>query len=205
MATVVMASAASAAHVSAEAVMAAVKKQYAKVRDYRVEAVLNVKGPSLSIHNMGMTVYYKKPNKVHVDAKSGMAMVPQGTFFGNPIEDLARGTQPVYMKSECKDGHDCHVIRLDSANGNPGVTVWVNKKLNLIVATETPGAYGVRTNWRYDKIDGKYYMPVEIRAQMPSNNPSKPDQRVKVTVRFTNYILNKGIRDSIFQEKPLKK
>ena len=69
-----------------------------------------------------------------------------------------------------------------------------------MVAAEGPG--GFKTSWRYNKSDGKYYLPVEICAEMP--NPRGGSQPIKATIGFNNYRVNKGISDKIFQEKTPK-
>ena len=89
---------AAAASPSGEAIFAGLKRAFAAVNDYRAEVSLTVKGPRMSINDMRMTVYFKKPNKVHVDASQGMAVVPDGSFFGSPMNELASGARPVYLR-----------------------------------------------------------------------------------------------------------
>lgn len=201
LAVLVLSTAASYAQPTGEQVVAAIKRGLDSVRDYTVDLSLTVKGPQISINNMRMTVYYKKPNKLHVDAKQGFGVVPRGNLFGNPIEELARGARPVYLRSEKKNGRDCHVIKLDPA-GSPGrVTVWVDKARSVVLATSTDGPHAASTQWRYEAIDGRYYLPIEIRAD--SQLPRSPNGKAVATLKFSNYRVNKGISDRVFKdEKP---
>lgn len=185
---------------SGEKVIAAVRHAFGSVNDYRVDVTLSVKSSKISINNMGMAIYYKKPNKVHVDPKGGIAIIPQGTYFGNPIEQLAVNGRAVYLRSECRQGRDCHVVQVVST-GAPTVTVWVDKERNIILATETSGQFTARSAWSYTKIDGKYYLPALISADMTVPGGPNGPEKAKVDVRFSNYTVNKGISDKIFEQK----
>jgi len=196
---------------SADDIFTTLKRGFAGVNDYRADVSLTVKGPSVSINDMRMTVYFKKPNKIHVDATQGMAMVPRGSFFGNPMSELASGARPVYLRSESKLGRECDVLRL--ANPTAGsnmaaVTLWIDKEHVVMVAMETSGNGGLKTSWRYEKIGGKYYLPVEIRADIHAdmNAPGRRNaaQPVKAVIRFTNYHVNKGISDKVFVQEASK-
>lgn len=210
-----LASVASAATVTGDQVVASVKKAFAVVKDYRVDAKITVKGSNINISNMPMTIYYKKPDKIHVQAKDGAAVVPKGTMIGNPIEELTRGSKVSYVKAEKKNGVDCHVIKI-TGNGQPPMTVWVDKKHHVITATQNSGDFSVNTTWRYKMVDGKYYLPVEVSAttQIPGGQgmrhgpkpaaPASSPEQVKMVVSFSNYAVNKGIDDKIFVEKPRK-
>ena len=189
---------------SGEDVIALVKRTYDAVNDYRVDVTLTVKSEMISIKDMRMTVYYKKPDKLHVEAKQGFAVVPTGTYLGNPMDELTRHAKPVYLKSAKKQGRNCHVIRLDPKSdvAAPKITVWVDAQRGVIVATEMSGPNRVKSVWRHAKIDGKYYLPVEITAEMPLAGKPWQQGTGKVTLKFANYRVNKGISDKVFQQKP---
>lgn len=192
---------------SADAIFASVKKGFAGVNDYRADLTLSIKGPQVSVNGMRMTLYFKKPNKVHVEAAQGMAMVPPGSFLGNPMGELATGAKPVYVRAERKCGRDCDVLKLVNPKGGakaPAVFIWVDKDRKVMVAMETSGEPAVKTAWRYQKVDGKYYLPAEITADMKMPRGPQAGQSSKAVIRFANYRVNKGISDKIFQRKPGK-
>lgn len=196
-----------AAGPSADAIFARLKQGFAGVNDYRADVSLTIKGPNVSINGMRMTMYFKKPNKIHIEAAQGMAMIPPGGFLGNPINELAAGARPIYLGSERKLGRDCHVLKLANPGPNskmPPVTLWVDKEHTVMVAMEMSGEMGVTSSWRYEKIGGKYYLPAEISAEMCMPGGRNAGQRSKATINFTNYRVNKGISDKVFQEKPKK-
>jgi len=190
---------------SADAIIAALKKGFAGVNDYSAQVTVTVKGPQVSINGMQMKLYFKKPSKWHIDAEQGVAMFPQGNFFGNPAEELATGAQATYVKSENRLGTDCHVLKISRPNAGPGapaLTLWVDKKHTVIVAAESATESAMKTSWRYAMIDGKYYLPTEICADLRPPGGANANKPVKATIRFSNYKVNKGIDDKIFQSKP---
>lgn len=207
-----LAGAAQAGKITGDQVVASVKKTYAAINDYRVDASLSITGPNIKISKMAMTIYYKKPNRVHVEAKDGVALVPQGSFVGNPIEELSHGSKATYLRSENKAGCYCHVVGLTSPNG-PETTLWVDGKRGVIVASESSGQYKAGSIWRYKLVDGKYYLPVEISAVMsvPGGGgfgrgsrhryEASGPQQANMVVSFSNYVVNKGISDKIFERK----
>ncbi len=198
-------------------IIADMKRRFSAINDYKADVTLTVKGPRISINNMQMTVYYKKPDRIHVDAKQGFAMVPSGNYFGDPLgEFAASGARATYVRSEKKQGRDCYVVRIDGPQ--TPVLLWVDKQRSVIVAMEAQR--GFATTWQYAKVDGKYYLPTEIRAEvqvpgMPAGHGRRPranapdgvagtTELTRVTVKFSNYKVNKGIDDKIFQEKRRK-
>jgi hypothetical protein len=86
----------------------------------------------------------------------------------------------------------------------PAVTLWIDKEHVVMVAMETSGNGGLKTSWRYEKIGGKYYLPVEICADIRAPGRPNAAQPVKAVIRFTNYHVNKGISDKVFVQEASK-
>lgn len=193
--------------ITGEQVVAAVKSRFAPIKDYKTDITMNLKGPGVSINNMKMTLYFKKPNKIHIDAREGMGMVPPGNYFGNPIDELTKNKKAVYLRSEKRNKANCNVVRLDPAqkqSNDACMLVWVDKARNVIVAVECPD-HGLKSNWSYTKVDGKYYLPSQISAEMDAPSQSGKPQKATTTIKFANYQVNKGISDKVFEPKPAKK
>lgn len=192
-----------AATVTGDQVVAAVKSRFDPIKDYKTDITMNLKGPGVSINNMKMTLYFKKPNKIHLEAKEGMGMVPPGNYFGNPIDELTKNKKAIYLKTEMRNGVDCHVIRLDPAqkqSNDASLLVWVDKAKSIIVAVEAPD-HGLKSNWTYAKVDGKYYLPSQITAEMDVPSQSGKPQKTTTTIKFSGYKVNKGISDKVFEQK----
>lgn len=196
---------------SGDSIVAAMRKQFSAVNDYRADVSLTVKGPKVSINNMQMTVYYKKPNKIHVEAKQGFAMMPGGNYFGDPLGEIS-SARATYVRTEKKQGRQCYLLNV--AANQAVMKLWVDKQRSVVVAMES--GQGLKTLWQHAKVDGKYYLPVQISADvqgLPMGNGhharatgNEKDQigPTKAVVKFSNYRVNKGIDDKIFQEKKPK-
>lgn len=196
-----------AAGITGDQVVAAVKSRFDPIKDYKTDITMNLKGPGVSINNMKMTLYFKKPNRIHVDAKEGMGMVPPGNYFGNPVDELTKNKKAVYLRSEKRNGADCRVIRLDPAqkqSNDPCMLLWVDKAKSVIVAVESPD-HGLKSNWSYTRVDGKYYLPSQISAEMNAPSQSGKPKKATTTIKFSNYKVNKGISDKVFEQKSAKK
>lgn len=144
---------------------------------------------------------YKRPDKVHIEAEQGVAMFPRGSLFGNPLEGFGKAARAEYVKSERKLGVDCYALRLTAADSKPGAqaTVWVDKKHTVIVAAESTGPVGMKTSWRYQTIDGKYYLPIQMNAELHQQADPDAGRVINSTIRFSNYRINKGISDKVFE------
>jgi hypothetical protein len=190
---------------SGDAIVAGLKRAFAAVNDYRADVSLTMKGPNMSINDMGMTVYFKKPGKIHVDAAQGMAVVPSGSF-GNPMDEFTSAAHPVYIKAEKKLGVDCHLLKLTNSGPQAGdILIWVDTKRPVLVAMEAQRGGGtMKSAWRYEKIDGKYYLPVQINVDTSAPVGPNAGKPVKLTIKFANYRVNKGISDKVFTQDTSK-
>jgi outer membrane lipoprotein-sorting protein len=204
---------------SADSLLDLARKRFAQIRDYSVDIELDVKGESIAVKGMTMTMYYKKPDKTKLVAKQGFSAMPREIVLGDVIDQLAKNCVPVLLKTEKKNGVECYVIILQPllGAGQPATTLWMDKS-GLVRSTESGGPYPVRTDWRYAKVDEKYQLPCRIDARitapamsaMPRHRhgdadeamqpqPANGTQTVRATITFSNYRVNKGIRDSVFK------
>lgn len=193
--------------VTGEQVMAALQRIHDGINDYQVDVTVSVSGPKARIKNMPAHVYYKKPDKVRVKAKDGFAVLPQGTFFGDPMRELAKNSKAVYIKSEKKNGVDCHKLRLvpKDLDKAPEAVIWVDAKHSVVVATDVGGGGGFTTQWKHRLVNGKHYLPSEIKIDMRLADPEMGNGHTQAIIKFSNYIVNKGISDKVFEQAPRKK
>jgi hypothetical protein len=179
------------------------------VNDYEVDITINVHGSGVSVNNMRMTYYYKKPGKMKLTAKEGMGVIPSGLLSQTALKDVLKRTRAEYVGTETRAGGDCYRVRLTGAPavGIPDtLDVWLDAKRSVIVATDISKKLNMSTEWKYSLVNGKYLLVSEITAKADGTIRGRP-QRYTATVRFRNYKLNKGIPDSVFKEvmgKPLQ-
>jgi len=182
------------------------------INDYTVDARLKVESPSVHVPEMLVKIYYKKPDKLHIDSKDGFAVLPrQGIVVGNPLRDLMEGSDLSMDRSEKALGEDCYLIKGSFQREGRAVqsTVWIDKKKWLVRQMCANPEWGpsVKVKLWYSKVGGRYWLPTATAAQVsiPPIPGSQSDQRAKpvptlITIKFTDYRVNTGLSDKIFQE-----
>ena len=223
----IIAAPAQAANPSAQSLIELARKKFAAIRDYSVDVRLDVKSEAITVKGMTMRMYYKTPGKMRIVAKEGLAAMPRSVSLGDVMGELTKNCRPVMLKREKKNGVDCYVVRLDPIRqgSQPPTMLWLDKS-GLVRATQVGGPYPVNTEWHYARVDEKYDVPRRIEAQIttPASSPyprhgHDPDhpnrrgladrrgpegvsgpQKAYATLSFSNYRVNKGIRDSFFAD-----
>lgn len=207
-------STASALALSARQILEKASKNYDAVNDYVVDAKLTVESPQMHVPEMLVNIYYKKPNKLHVDSKGGFAMLPkQGAFVGNPLRDMQSISDLTIGRSEKILGADCWVIKgtFDKNDRATQTTVWVDKKYNLVRQISANPEWGpsISAKLWYMRVGNRYWLPQMTSARI--SIPPLPDERVDtkrkpggptiVTLKFSNYRVNTGLNDKIFEKQ----
>jgi outer membrane lipoprotein-sorting protein len=160
-------------------------------------------------------IYYKKPDKVHVDSRDGLAILPKnGLMTSNPAKQFISADELSITGSACIDGRNCYVILANFTKGDRPVEsrVWIDKKDWLVMRISANPGYGpsVDVELKYIEVEGKYWLPVYTKAKLSiplmsrrhgNIEPGAPQSSTAI-IRFSNYKVNKGISDSVFIEKP---
>jgi hypothetical protein len=196
-----------------------VQASYQRVNDYKVEIEATVAMQGLSVPKMKATMYFKKPDKVHIES-DGFAMLPRDAVGFNPAtfrkdeydaviqgEESIRGTQCVKLKLLAR----ADSIRLQRA------TLFVDATRDLVLRMDADPGEGasVQADFTYKKFNGKYWLPESIEIVMASpmrfRSPNMKkqakgeDSKATVSIRYRNYVVNKGLSDSLFENKKMKK
>lgn len=201
--------------ITAKQVLENASRNYVIINDYTVDAKLTINSPSIQIPETNVKIYYKKPDKVHVDSKDGLVILPKnGLITGDPVKSFKSADELSITGSANVDGRDCYVIRANFTKGDRPVEsmVWIDKKDWLVMRISVNPGYGpsVDVSLKYSKADGKYWLPVYTKAKLSIPPMMRGRGRFKqgvpqpsvAIIRFSNYIINKGINDSVFVEKP---
>lgn len=199
---------------TAKQVLEKAGRHYDAVKDYTVDAKLTVESPSMHVPEMKIKVFYKKPDKVHVESKDGFAMLPkQGALVGNPLRDMAAGSDLSVERSERVSGDDCYVIKgaFQHEGRSAQATVWIDKRNFLVRRMSANPEWGPSVSARlwYMKVGNKYWLPRTTEATislppMPDENPEaerKPRGPTVVKLSFANYRVNTGLADKIFHKQ----
>ncbi len=197
-------------------VFALVQKNYNSISDYQVEATVNAdfNNPKMHITNSQAIIYFKRPDKVKVEAKSGFAMMPE-TFPGDPVTAIKSAFNATYEGTVKYNGVPAYVLKLKpkTTEHQGAATLFIEQKRGLILGSlMREQGFSIATKWNYGRVDGKYWLPSEIKVAMSGSFPvrSHPGHQTRpemksgkgsATVKFTNYRVNKGIPDNIFAKK----
>ena len=191
------------------------KKQFDPVNDYTATVQVSVDMERFQAPEMPATIYFKKPDKVHVDSKN-FAMVPRQAVPVNPVQLLAKFNASL-LGTEKRGDSTFYKLRLVSKpeKGKPVTewTVWVE------------GAHWVATHfetspWELRKISadfeyrpvGGVLMPSKISLMMESQqqsdstaertyNPQRAPRKGSVTIHYLDYKINTNLPDEIFEKK----
>jgi outer membrane lipoprotein-sorting protein len=203
----------------------AVIKNFNKINDYQVDVNIKVDVEFIKVPETKAKIYFKQPDKVHLEAE-GFAMLPKNGMEFSPSSFIKKDYTAVYEQDVDLNGFKTSIIKVIPL-GNEGEvilsTLWVDQKNQVIrkveSTTKTNGTFTIDFTYD-DKI--KYPLPVKIvfsfnmdKMNIPvtisgETSTEKPDKknknsdsrtRGKVIVNYSNYLVNKGVPDSIFEEK----
>ena len=201
-----------------------VKTKFEKVNDYKVNVNIKLDISFAKVPDTKATIYFKKPDKVKFESE-GFAMIPKESINFSPAQLLHGDYTAIYTKSENIDGKNLAVIKIipnsDSTNFIL-TTMWIDPQYSLIRKVVINARRGGATTITFDYDNTEYSLPskllfsfdvgnVEVPEQM-QQNPTQNNQRNRgrfrnmklsgtVIVTYSNYVINKGIPDSVFEEK----
>ncbi|MCX6169870.1 MAG: hypothetical protein NTX65_11050 [Ignavibacteriales bacterium] len=208
----------------------AVRKKFNKVNDYKVDASVKLDMSFIKVPEMKAKVYFKKPDKIKVEAK-GFAMLPKQGLKFSPAELLHGDFTALYVRSETIDNRKLDVVKAIPNSDSTDVvlsTLWIDAAESVIRKFETTSKKGGTTQIElyYDKYEfglpsqikisfslGNVNLPTDPSNQQNENNnaekkmknrrglPAGASLKGSVTMTYKNYQINRGIQDSFFAEK----
>lgn len=208
-----------------DAILADVIKNFDRVKDYVVDVSVKVDVEFLKVPDTKAKIYFKRPDKVHLES-DGFALLPKEGIDFSPKALLKKKYTALYEKDVDLDGVNTSVVKIIPIGDEGNVilsTLWIDQKKNIIrkveSTTKTNGTFTI--NLYYDD-NLNYPLPLKIvfsfnteQMNLPKalNNDTESDQTKKknrrltsntvgrVIVTYSNYRVNKGIPDSVFNEK----
>ncbi len=195
-----------------------VRHKLNRVNDYTVDMRIKINVNFLKMKDTRARLYFKKPDKIKLEAR-GFALVPRASFNFSPLRLLQKKFLTVYVK----DSLDNAVIKLIPPAENEDIilaTLWIDRRDTLIskieVATRKNGLFQVLYTYGKEK---KYGLPQSSRFffnvkktgfhhfPVPEdNNTSGGKKQAKnivgnVTIFYSNYKINTGLKDAVFQDE----
>ncbi len=194
------------------------KNEFNKVKDYSVDVNIKVDVSFLKVPEMNAKIYFKQPDKIHIQSE-GFAMLPRDGLYTSPLSFLKNDYTAIYVRDEIIDGSNASVIKIIPLNDKGDLvltTMWIDQKRNVILkvesTTKTNGTFTMDLNYG----DNKYPLPSSMlfvfnaeRSKLTQfdrndeNSKKKKPQMIsgKVYISYSNYVVNKGLPDSLFEQK----
>jgi hypothetical protein len=208
---------------TAEELIQQVKAKLDKVNDYQASGrmktnVIFIKAPIANVK-----VYFKKPNRLRINNESGISFIPKGSMninlgsiFINPagFDIIDAGKEP---------GTNLRMIKLLPKEEESEVvlsTVYVDESQLLIKKAKTTtrengtyelemaygkyAGYGLADKVVFSFNTKDYKLPKGVTfdyddGTKKEQNPDKlKNKKGKVEITYSNYIINKGVPDSVF-------
>ena len=198
-----------------------VKANFDAVNDYTATLTAKVDMERLHIPEMKIKIYFKQPNKIHVESKN-FAMLPREGFALNP-SDLLEKFDATLVNTEVRNGAKYYRLRLVSKpekNRPPRESfIWVDGTRWVVTQLEATPMEGrtITVFFEYMVVDGKYTLPASMKTsfdfsastdtltqQMYSGRNSIP-RKGSVEISYSNYEVNTGLSDEIFEKKEQNK
>lgn len=213
---------------SANTILETMKQNALKIKDYEVTLRIKTNVDFLKIPESESTLSFKQPDKVKLKSDH-FSLVPKKFQFFSPLVLLKNDYTSFIEREEKLGNNTCYVIKIIPSGEKSEIiltTAWVDKSLlvfrKLDITTKNSGSMTLTMN--YDQnIAKKYPLPSDIVFSFDLGNMSMPrgmggnydsdDAQKKnkqklskgsVEMTFTNYKVNIGLDDKLFEETKKK-
>lgn len=210
---------------NANTILQGVYGKLQKARDYSVQANIKVDMPLIRILPVEVFIYYKQKDKFAVKSKS-IAIVPRQGFDQIPKMLADANSYTAMIQGEETIGNIktniINVIPLSDTSDLILGKLWIDTKQSVIIksqlTTRSSGtidteytygnevAFGLPNQMIFTVDASKFKMPKSVSHEMNAaasdkNNKEKNNKKGKIFITLTNYQINKGIADSMFEKK----
>ncbi len=199
-----------------------VKEEFSVVKDYQVNVNIKVDVDFLKVPDTEAKIYYKEPNKIHFESDK-FALLPKEGLDFSPLGFLKEKYSAIYLKEDTVDGIKTSVVKVIPLEENSNIiltTLWIDQTKNIIRKVESTtkinGTFTVQLKYNnqieyplpnemvftfnIDKMNIPRGMSGEVESESEKEKGPK-NTTGKVFITYSNYEINKGIPDKIFEEK----
>ena len=199
----------------------AIEKKYFGLKDYTVDVIVHFDVEALKAPDMQARLYYKAPDKLKVESKNVFFFPKEGGYF-NPSLFKKKDFDARPLERLTYDGRKAVKLRLTPTETNrhqQGFVLTIDTERNLIREINTSPSEGraIRAVIGYGEFaDFELPVRIELHLDIPSVEPngmkefssfSQRSKRItgKVEIAYSNYKVNSGLRDEIFNEAEPRK
>jgi len=200
-------------------------KAFEKIEDYVVDVNIKVDVAFLKVPEANAKIYFKHPDKVHMESE-GFALLPKQGMNFSPTGFLKTDYTAFYNKESELNGIEVSVIKIIPLDERSDVilsTFWIDQSKNRIMKVESSrkpsGTFSIDFTFPVNKPDfllpasmvftfaiGDMHFPTGITgdSNSESNNENEKkdkDKTGKVYINYSNYQINQGLSDDLFESK----
>ena len=212
-----------------DSILDRVKEEFNQIDDYTVDVKIKVDVDFLKMPDREAKIFFKKPDKIHIESE-GFAMLPKEGLNFSPLGLLNSKYSSFYVREDTLNGIETSVIKVIPLEGGADVilsTLWVDTKRDLILKIESSrkpqGTFVIDLD--YLKTDKGFWLPSSMifsfsidRSILPrqfnfdadsddkkAREDSTKTRTGKVFLDYSNYKINTGLSDEIFENKSNQK
>lgn len=194
-----------------------------KANNYSVDVNIKVDLPFIKMLPINAKIYFKQKDKFKVDSKS-IAIIPkQGFVQLNKLINDTNSFTAVYQSNELVNGVKISLINVIPLNDTGDVVLgklWIDEQQQLILKSQittklngtilttyeykTQKAYGLPDLMVFEVDIKKFKIPKAVAADINTTQKKeaeKAGKKGKIFIKLSNYIVNSGIDDKVFDKK----
>lgn len=198
-----------------------VKEKFNTVKDYVVDVKIKIDVEFIKAPVTEAKIYFKQPDKIHFESEN-FALLPKEGINFSPSALLKDNYTAVYSKEDTVDGFKTSVVKVIPLNEQSKIvltTLWIDQKDELIRKIETTAKTGgtfsielkynnnfnyplpshMEFNFNVDRMNIPQGINSDLQEDKKRSNGEK--RSGKVIIDYSNYKINEGIPDRIFEEK----
>jgi len=200
-----------------------IKAKLEKVNDYTAKGRLKTNVVFIKAPIASVKVYYKKPDKMKIVNENGISFIPKGSVNINLAKFLSGSGNYEIVDAGTEPSTGLKILKLLPSDENSEIvlsTLYIDEKTELIKkaknTTRDNGTYELEMSYgKYiayslpDKVifsfnTKDYKLPKGVTFDYDDGAEKKPDESLKnkkgkVEITYTEYLINKGVNDSIFK------
>jgi outer membrane lipoprotein-sorting protein len=205
-----------------EQILRNVARGMEQIRDYIVDVQAEVHMERMRVPRMQAKMYFKRPNKVHIESQS-FALLPREGIALDPAF-LLETYDVALIGTDTLEGQKAYKLQLaakELATRLRQLHLWVEEKNWTILKMETIPYQGriLTVTLRHARQQGGCWLPNEMRVEFETPNREAGDKRSDMTrspqweemqrplrsgtihIQYTNYRINTGLNDELFERK----
>ncbi len=209
---------------TAEDLMKKIKEKLDKVNDYQASGKLKINVPFLKAPVSTVKLYYKKPDKLKINNENGISIIPKGSMninMGTIIGNIA-ACDIIDAGKDGKTG--LRIIKLLPKDENSNIvlsTLQIDEKQLLVKKAKTTtkengtnelemtygkyAEYGLADKVIFTFNTKEYKLPKGVTfdyddgSKKQTDSKKATDTKGVVEISYSEYVINKGVSDNVFQ------